>query len=84
MKIGIYRFLPILGRQQYSVRYIFRGTSDPTGSLWGLKPPTIELYKTIIKSLYTFRVFAKKNFFLILNRVKLLFFWIFVNFHDFC
>ncbi len=84
MKIGIYRLLPILGRRQYSVRYIFRGTSDPTRSLWGLKPLTIELYKTPIKSLYTFRVFAKKNFFLIWNRVKLLFFWIFVNFHDFC
>ncbi len=65
MKIGIYRFLPILERWQYSVDCIdciFRGTSDPTGSLWGLKPLTIELYKTSIKSLYTFRVFAKKNF----------------------
>jgi hypothetical protein len=33
IKIGIYRLLPILGRRQYSVRCIFRGTSDPTGSL---------------------------------------------------
>jgi hypothetical protein len=77
MKFGIYRLLPILGRLQYLVDCIFRGTSDPTGSLWGLETPTIELYKTSIKSLYTFRVFAKKKFFF-LN------FWTFVNFCDFC
>jgi hypothetical protein len=33
MNNEIYRLLPILGRGQYLVRYIFRGTSDPTGSL---------------------------------------------------
>jgi hypothetical protein len=49
------------GRVQYLVRYIFRGTFDPTGSLWGLKPPTIILYKTTL-NLDTFRVFAKKKF----------------------
>jgi hypothetical protein len=37
-----YRLLPILGRGQYSLRYIFRETFDPTGSLWGLKPPTLQ------------------------------------------
>jgi hypothetical protein len=84
MKIGIYRLFPILERWQYSVDRIFRGTSDPTRSLWGLKPPTIELYKTSIKSLYTFRVFAKKIFFLDYEPCKCIIFWIFVNFHDFC
>jgi hypothetical protein len=78
MKIGIYRLLPILERWQYSVDCIFRGTSDPTGSLWGLKPPTIELYKTAIKSLYTFRVFTKKIFFLDYNPCKI------IIFLDFC
>jgi hypothetical protein len=61
MKIGIYHLVPILGRRQYLVDCIFRGISDEARSLWGLKPPTIALYKTSIKILYTFRAFAKKK-----------------------
>jgi hypothetical protein len=33
IKTGIYRLLPILGQGQYSVRYNFRGTSDPKEGL---------------------------------------------------
>jgi hypothetical protein len=64
----------LVRKVQYSVDCIFRGTYDPTGSLWGLETPTIELYKTSIKSLYTFRVFANFYFiFLILSRVNIYF-----------
>ncbi len=84
MNNRIYRLFPILGRGQCLVRYIFRGTSGPTGSLQGLKPPTIILYKTTLKNLDTFRVFVKRKFLFHFEPSKFLIFWTLANYHNFC
>jgi hypothetical protein len=81
MKFGIYRLLLILGHHECLVVYNSRGTSCPVMCIYGLYRPTNVLYKTTMSKFDTFEVFAKKNFFLIFNRVKI---WNFSDFDEFC